>query len=69
MVPFWLVSSYRLSSCTTHTLKMEAENLSETIYQFTWPHISEDLNVLQHRCSKPHLLIQNLFLQKIFHWR
>ena len=39
MVRFRLVNSYR-PSFTTQTLKMQAASLSETIYQFTWPHIS-----------------------------
>jgi hypothetical protein len=68
MMPFRLANSYRPSSCTTQTLKKEAASLSEIIYQFTWPHISEDLNVLQQRRSN-HIYFRPCVCQKTFHWR
>jgi len=69
MVPFRLVNSYRLSSFTTPTLKMEAASLFENIYQLTWPDISEDLNVLQQRCSHLISCLRPCVSQKIFHCR
>lgn len=69
MVPFRLVNSYRLSSFTTPTLKMEAARLFENIYQFAWPDISEELNVLQQRCNHHNSCLRPCVSQKIFHWR